>query len=209
MSYVRLGWSVSFTAGIYVNNKVTMNTFGIDMQMMTLTTNSSDHDIGLDRLKYIVLQFNNSIFVNQDDTKAIDQFTKAGFNVISLPSEPCEQIVGLALFYKLNSILEGQIQVLDVNISSSGSTITYLHNDEEEPGPFEDEGWWTASDPNCYANLNNKVVALNHTWKALELHWDSYDAPEEPDIEEISIELTLEPNPKENVVAFKPKDDKK
>ena len=213
MSYVRLGFNPQFFAGVHTPDGVIMNSYHVDMQMMTVSNSSYDQNIALARIKYVIFEeFCNSIFIEETETDAIAAYQAAGFKCVAFPAEPADQIVGLALFFKLNSITEGMMQVLDLNLhSDAGGGVTYLHNDEEEPGPFDDDGWWHGSNPLCgISSQSGKVVSLNElTWKSLDLEWD--DETDEPEVEvEIILDGPIFPeeSPAKNVVEFKPNDKK-
>ncbi len=213
MSYVRLGFNPQFFAGVHTPAGVIMNSYHVDMQMMTVSNSSYDQNIALARIKYVIFEeFCNSIFIEETETDAIAAYEAAGFKCVAFPAEPADQIVGLALFFKLNSITEGMMQVLDLNLhSDAGGGVTYLHNDDEEPGPFDDDGWWHGSNPICSAGRQTgKVVPIaDVTWKSLDLEWD--DETDEPEVEvEIIIDKDLFPEKSsaENVVEFKPNDKK-
>jgi len=213
MSYVRLGFNPQFFAGVHTPDGVIMNSYHVDMQMMTVSNSSYDQNIALTRIKYVIFEeFCNSIFIEETETDAIAAYEAAGFKCVAFPAEPADQIVGLALFFKLNSITEGMMQVLDLNLhSDAGGGVTYLHNDEEEPGPFDDDGWWHGSNPLCgISSQSGKVVSLNElTWKSLDLEWD--DETDEPEVEvEIILDGPIFPeeSPAKNVVEFKPNDKK-
>jgi len=61
---VRLGYSATFTAGVYFESGVIMNTYNADFQLMTKTDDSVDQNIAMERLKYIIYeQFADSIFL--------------------------------------------------------------------------------------------------------------------------------------------------
>ena len=213
MSYVRLGFNPQFFAGVHTPDGVIMNSYHVDMQMMTVSNSSYDQNIALARIKYVIFEeFCNSIFIEETEIDAIAAYEAAGLKCVTFPTEPVDQIVGLALFFKLNSITEGMMQVLDLNLhSDAGGGVTYLHNDDEEPGPFDDDGWWHGSNPICSAGRQTgKVVPIaDVTWKSLDLEWD--DETDEPEVEvEIIIDKDLFPEKSsaENVVEFKPNDKK-
>ena len=213
MSYVRLGFNPQFFAGVHTPDGVIMNSYHVDMQMMTVSNSSYDQNIALTRIKYVIFEeFCNSIFIEETETDAIAAYEAAGLKCVAFPTGPVDQIVGLALFFKLNSITEGMMQILDLNLhSDAGGGVTYLHNDDEEPGPFDDDGWWHGSNPICSAGRQTgKVVPIaDVTWKSLDLEWD--DETDEPEVEvEIIIDKDLFPEKSsaENVVEFKPNDKK-
>ena len=72
MSYVRIGFSPTFTAGIYFDTGVIMNTYSIDLQMITKSTNQVDQNIAMERCKYIIYeQFSDSIIFGKDHNKGV------------------------------------------------------------------------------------------------------------------------------------------
>lgn len=214
MSNVRIGFSPTFTAGIHFDTGVIMNTYSIDLQMITKSTNQVDQNIAMERCKYIIYeQFSDSIIFGKDHNKGvIKKYEDADFRTIVLPDEAADQIVGLALYCKLQAVTEDVMDILDISIRSTmGGGISYLHNDEETTGPYEKPGWWTDAGPSCTTipKARKKVVTLNNpTWKSLDLDWDDGEA-DEPVIE-IKLEKQVEKvdNIGENVVEFKPNDNK-
>jgi len=213
MSYVRIGWSPTFTCGVHFDTGVVMNTYTVDFQMMTKSTNSVDQNIAIERCKYIVYeQFSDSIILGDDDKKHAKKYQDAGFRTIIVPDQPADQLTGLALYCKLQAITEDVLDILDVSIRSSmGGGISYLHNDEETVGPYEKSGWWNDAGPNCSTlpGTRKKVVTINNTtWKNLDLDWD--DGEESETVIEIKLEKKNEKieNLGENVVEFKPNDKK-
>jgi hypothetical protein len=69
-----------------------------------------------------------------------------GVNVTTLPEEPVDQIVGMMLYYKLNAIMEGRMEIVQLDISSRlGDGVWYMHDEDDLSGPFAHEGWWHQS----------------------------------------------------------------
>lgn len=213
MSYVRIGWSPSFTSGVHYDTGVIMNTYTVDFQIMTKSTNTVDQNIAIERCKYIVYeQFSDAIILGTDDKKHAKKYQDAGFRTIILPHQPADQLTGLALYCKLQAVTEDVLEIMDVSIRSSmGGGISYLHNDEETVGPYDKPGWWNDAGPNCSAlsSTRKKVVTMNNqTWKSLDLDWDDGEEPET--VIEIKLETKKDKveNLGENVVEFKPNDKK-
>jgi hypothetical protein len=213
MSYVRIGWSPTFTTGVYFDTGVIMNSYSVDLQIITKSTNQVDQNIAMERCKYIIYeQFSDAIIFGKAHKSLTKKYEEVDFRTIVLPDEPADQIVGLALYCKLQAVTEDVMDILDISIRSTmGGGISYLHHDEETVGPFENTGWWTDSRPGCITipKAGKKVVTLNNpTWKNLDLDWDDGEA-EEPVIE-IKLEKQVEKvdNTGENVVEFKPNDKK-
>ena len=213
MSFVRIGFSPTFTAGIHFDSGVIMNTYSVDLQMMTKSMNTVDHNIALERCKYIIYeQFSDAIILGREHKKLAKKYEDAGFRTIILPDEPADQLTGLALYCKLQSVTEEVLDILDISIRSTmGGGISYLHHDEETVGPYEKAGWWTDTGPSCSTSVpsRKKIVTLNNpTWKGLDLDWD--DGETEDAVIEIKLEKKQEKieNAGENVVEFKPNDKK-
>jgi len=213
MSYVRIGWSPTFTTGVYFDTGVIMNTYSVDLQIITKSTNQVDQNIAMERCKYILYeQFSDAIIFGKAHKSITKKYNEVDFRTIILPDEPADQIVGLALYCKLQAVTEGVMDILDISIRSTmGGGISYLHHDEETVGPYEKPGWWTDAGPSCTTipKARKKVVTLNNpTWKSLDLDWDDGEA-EEPVIE-VKLEKQVEKvdNIGENVVEFKPNDKK-
>jgi len=211
---VRLGYSATFTAGVYFESGVIMNTYNADFQLMTKTDDSVDQNIAIERLKYIIYeQFADSIFLGLSSKNLETKFNDVGFRTIVMPDESADQIVGLVLFSKLNSAMEDKIEVIDISIRSSiGGGVSYLHCEGESVGPLEKSGWWSQPTPICSDknSKTKKIVNLNEiTWKSLDLEWNDGQYEEETIIE-VKLEKQLEKVDikGENVVEFKPNDKK-
>ena len=213
MSNVRIGFSPTFTAGVYFDSGVIMNTYSVDLQMITKSSNTVDHNIAMERCKYIIYeQFCDSIIIGDEDKKLAKKYQDVGFRTLILPNEPADQLTGLALYCKLQAVTEDVMDVLDISLRSTlGGGVSYLHNDEETVGPYDKQGWWNEAGPSCSTlpSTRRKIVTLNNpTWKSLELDWDNGEEPET--VIEIKLERKKDKleNLGENVVEFKPNDKK-
>lgn len=185
---VRFKYSTYFSAGVYYNNAFIVNNYRVTLSFLTATENPTDHEVGMDRIKYFIHnRLANSVFIHKDNHTQCQAFNTANIPVTTLPLEPFDQVVGIALYSKLNAILEDRMLITDLEISSDiGDNITYLHSDDENTGPFNDEGWWLSIDTsNCDYNfvVDDKIVALskNKSWSELDLDWDNPESPEDDD----------------------------
>jgi hypothetical protein len=177
---VRLRYSTVFTAGIFYADQMRMNNYQVKLHLTTNSEEGDDHNIALDRIKYLIHnQLNSTVFINSAEAEQCRLFASAGINVTTLPEDPLDQVIGIMLYCKLNAILESRMIVNDVEICSElGENIVYLHNDQDAQGPFADAGWWSESDAvHCDLTLfdNEKTVALHHIgagWRDLGLNWD-------------------------------------
>jgi hypothetical protein len=100
-----------------------------------------------------------------------------GMNVVALPEEPVDQIIGMMLYYKINAVMEGRMVLTGIDINSSmGSEVWYCHDEEDDPGPFVTQGWW-------HSNASAPIMAISDTedrktvkvtstgWHDLDLDW--------------------------------------
>jgi hypothetical protein len=213
MSNVRIGFSPTFTAGIHFDTGVIMNTYSVHLQMITKSMNTIDHNIAMERCKYIIYeQFCDAIIIGDENKKIAKKYQDVGFRTIIFPNEAADQLTGLALYSKLQAVTEDVIDILDISLRSTmGGGISYLHHDEETAGPYEKPGWWSDAGPNCNTlpSTRKKIVTLNNpTWKSLDLDWDDGEEPET--LIEIKLDKKQDKieNAGENVVEFRPNDKK-
>ena len=135
------------------------------------------------RLNHFVYhELTNTVFIKQDNQEQLKALAAAGIKVTTLPEEPIDQIVGIALYCKLNAILQEQMFVNGVIIQSDlGDNMRYLHNDLESTGPLSSEGWWQDPTPvhsNFKSSSSRKhVVRLNRTrtWQDLDMAWSDVE----------------------------------
>ena len=100
-----------------------------------------------------------------------------GINVVPLPQEPVDQIVGMMLYYKLNAIMEDRILLEETEINSVlGENIVYLHSENEITDVGDIPDWWTTADTvhsDYVAVSTDKIVSMttNTVWRELDLLW--------------------------------------
>ena len=176
---VRLEYDMHWRAAIWFENTLQINNYNLELAITTNTTNPDDHVVSLSRLNHFVYnEMANTVYIHQDDTAQIQALTTAGIKVTTLPEEPIDQIIGIALYCKLNAILQERMIVTGAIIQSDlGDHVRYLHSDRESLGPLEQPGWWQDFTPmhtNFKSTASRKhVVKLNRTlsWQDLEMEW--------------------------------------
>jgi hypothetical protein len=181
---VRLQINLEFPAGIYYDDRLRMNRYTVSVQLCTAATDHEQINIAMDRLKmFVYSELADTVFVNQEDTERAQVLDLLGVNVTTLPEDPIDQIVGLMLYCKLNSVMEGRMFVEQLNISSLlGDDVIYLHDMEDAVGPFQADGWWNASDTshNSFVNIETEenVVKVPTTgWGKYNLNWTDVAEP--------------------------------
>jgi hypothetical protein len=175
---VRIEYPARFLAGIYYQGRLQMNEYTVKIYMMTATTNTDDHNIALNRMKYFIYnKLESGIFIDQKDAEQCQKFIAAGLNVITIPGDPVDQLIGIMLYSKLTAIAEGKLTIGEVEISSFMSDgIVYLHGENENVADVEFPNWWTTNDlVNCENNLlgDSKILSIQNknVWRELELEW--------------------------------------
>ncbi len=183
---VRLEYDMTWSAAIWFEERLQINDYTAELAIYTNTTDQDDHVTSLARLNHFVYhELANTVFINQSDQEQMQALTSAGINITTLPEQPIDQIIGIALYCKLNAILEQRMIVTDVTIQSNlGDNVRYLHSDQEGLGPCEETGWWFESGPvhsNFKPTISSKrqVVKLNRTptWRDLDLEWSGIQEP--------------------------------
>lgn len=175
---VRLQYPATFTAGVIYHGALRMNTYTARIWMTTATEEPVDHTVAYERMRYMFDQIlDSSVFIDHTDTDRCRALIDAGVNIITLPAEPVDQIIGLMLYSKLNAIMQDRMIVHDIEVSSAlGEGMVYLHSDEETVGPFAEDGWWNDPDPLCCHRAmlhTNNVMTMTSapSWRDLELSW--------------------------------------
>ena len=176
----RIQRSFTFVSGIYIENEFYMNIYDIDVQFGVITENIQEQNIALQRMKYLFSNcFDNTVFLCEHDKEAIEKFSHTDLKISLLPEEPYDQIIGIMAFTKLNAITEGRISVIDTCITSKlCDGVVYLHNMDEDTGPFKLKGWWNDSSPKMVdkpiKNKSKKIVKLTKSlsnWDDVNLGW--------------------------------------
>lgn len=175
---VRLQYDTDFLAGIYYDERLQMNSYSVNISMVTKTIDPVETNIAMDRLKFFINEvMSSTVFINQAHMEQAETLTWCGANVTTLPEEPVDQIVGMMLFYKLNAIMEDRIEIVRLDISSSlGEGVWYQHDEDDTIGPFATKGWWhdssTQHDSIEVEPVSNNVVKVVSTgWYEADLDW--------------------------------------
>jgi hypothetical protein len=171
---VRIAQVITFPAGSWHEECLEMNQYTIKLWMMTQSADADEQNIAFRRMKcFVHTQLDSTIFLDQADPKAME-FTQLGLNVTTLPGDPADQLIGIMLFHKLNAIMEGRIDVLEVEISA-GDAVIYLHGENETSESLLQPDWWHTADlthSDVSADPDN-VVSIHPiiAWRDLELDW--------------------------------------
>lgn len=174
----RIHKAFNLLAGLHFGGNYYVNSYEFDLTFNVETSSIDEQNIAMERIHYFLFEkIKNTVFVNQTDVDAINKYTNAGMVVCTLPEDPYDQIIGIMLMVKLNSILEGRLVITDITLASDMSDgVSCLHSFDESIGPFNDKGWWNDNSPkiNDIAVKKAKVVKLaqvKNEWQEPCLNW--------------------------------------
>jgi len=168
---VRLQYHLEFAGGIHMDDMLQINQYQVNLGLATQSTDRVAINVAMDRLKCFVHSvLADAVFINQSNSDLAEVLQMVGANVVTLPEDPVDQIVGLMLFCKLNAIMEGVMAVTTLDICSTlGDEVWYEHTEEDAVGPLAQDGWWHLADT-THNNLTvsepaDKVVKVSpNSW---------------------------------------------
>lgn len=179
----RIERDIYFLAGVHFDDSYFINTYDYTLSMLVETDNPKEHQIAMDRLDFFMKHIvTNSVFVNQEKYDVIENYTNAGINVITLPSEPFDQVVAMTILLKLNTIMENRMKITDITISSLlGEGVRYpiVTETAENADIMMGDKWWyhndtETTDQNIFSfEPENNVVKLfdDTVWAEHNLSW--------------------------------------
>ena len=136
-------------------------------------------------LDYII---EDSVIVCADKTETIQKYIDAGLKVCTSPEEPFDQIVAMMVLLKLNSIMEGNLFVTDIEFTSAiGNGITFELQHEMASAMTPIKGWWTRNDMSIcdLPKEKSNVVEMRNP-----MSWDSVNLSFTNNVE--SVDTTTE-----------------
>ena len=171
----------SLQAGVYFQTKFYMTIYKMTLYMTVETEDIREQNVAIERIKCFFQEcLNNSIFVQDIEVDLIAKYRDAELKVCTLPEEPFDQIICIAIMQKLNSILENRMVVHSINFGSDLSDNVFFNISIDDPvGPFYDNGWWAESNMNISTSTKKskkeKVVKLikNNDWADYGLSWEN------------------------------------
>jgi ABC-type Fe2+-enterobactin transport system substrate-binding protein len=169
---------LEFLGAVYFADELQLNSYQVNLSLVTNTKNSLKINVAMERLKaFVYSELANAVYIHQDQTDVAEMLQMIGSNMVTLPEEPVDQIVGMMLYSKLNAIMEGVMTVVSLDISSSlGDDVWYQHDDEDSMGSFAADGWWhlptVQHDSLSVAGADTKVVEVRpNAWIDYGLMW--------------------------------------
>ena len=168
-----------FLSSVYFEKTHMLNLYTMTLYIDILTDNDKEQLTAMERIFYFLTNYvESSVFINKKEKKQIELYEKAGLQVLTLPEDPFDQIVGLILLRKFNSITEGRVHVSEIKFGSKLSADIRFHNVDEESDEFDDEtAWYNESALNVASTIKKtkkeKVVKFNdiEDWNKIGLVW--------------------------------------
>jgi hypothetical protein len=144
---VRLQYNLEFLGAVYFAEELQLNAYQVNLNLITNTKDVVKINIAMERLKtFVNSELANAVYIHQDHVDMAGILQMAGANIVTLPADPVDQIIGMMLYCKLNAIMEDVMVVVGIDLSSSlGDGVWYQHDEEDGLGPFATDGWWNLS----------------------------------------------------------------
>ena len=172
-----------FLAGVHFKGTYLINSYDLILSMLVETDNAREQNIANERIDHFIKNvLTNSVFVHEECSEDIEKYLDAGIQVCTLPEEPYDQVVAMAVLLKLNTILEGRMKITDVTIGSllsEGIRYPIVSEIAENADMMIADGWWNK--PNlsirnenaCPFDIKNNVVKLfdDDDWLPVGLTW--------------------------------------
>lgn len=193
---VKIGCTMHFTAGFWWDNTLLMNNYTVTFKLLTVTMDHANQNIAVDRLKFMFEEvFTDMIFIADSEKDQIKKLKAAGLRLAILPEEPVDQIIGMMLYSKISAVMEGNVIIRSLMLSSTaGDNIIYEHDSEEAIAPFDRADWWTHSGPECEGISKGRdkvfVISPNKHWRDYGLEWSEQYADDAEESDENVLVFT-------------------
>ena len=169
-------WKTKFKSIIIVDNELFPNEYSVELSLTPHTASLKEQTEYFDRLKNLFEQvFANTITAWREEKLYQTLKISSRNRFIELPRPPYDQIMAAACFCKANSILESNITINHIALSSwQGDGITYtVDKDSNElilldrPDWFSEkfskfDPWWLRPDTATYDQELDKGIYTGH-----------------------------------------------
>ena len=159
-------WKSRFTNTLFLNLKLWPNDTEISLHMTPMTDESNQQHIAFEKYKYVMAKFmQDSIFIEhkKDEYTAFENLNN---EVIDFFSRPIDQVVGVCLLAKMNSIAGEFLQVSAIEIDSyQGENLKFvITQDSPEHSLMCESGitnpWWFEKSPRV-SNFTTQSLTWN------------------------------------------------
>ena len=165
-----ISWSTRFTNSILINNKLWPNDYDIRITFTPETNDMQMQNFVYDKYKCIFNKFlQNSIFIenNQEVFDKMDVFKN---DVVDFVSAPYDQMAGVNIMRKLNSVGGDNLRVISCEIESwQGENLRYTITEDSPEWEILDDlqkeiknPWWLSDQPVMSSFLEKQL-----TWEEI------------------------------------------
>lgn len=174
-------WSTHFTTTVFTGSEILTNIIDLEIYFYCKSDDVVIQNIGFERIKYLTNDLANASLLMNSKNKMFKSLVKTfENNIITLPTEPDDQVLLWCLFKKINKILEDNFILAEIKLSSLlGENVQYsydgetngieLLDDKWEYDKRQFDFWWNRSDTSTYDLVNDTVKKTIYTGKN---HWD-------------------------------------
>jgi hypothetical protein len=173
----RIEKDFNITSAVHFSDKFLINYYNIKISLLVETDNVREQNIAMERLEYFLNEvISHGIFIDSNLQDVIEKYNKAGIRIITLPEEPYDQIIGMIILLKCNSIMENRLVITDLSISSKLSdNVRFCLVTEIAETIFAGDYWWNNIGLNTFdiekSNSKKVVKLFDNEWTELGLTW--------------------------------------
>jgi hypothetical protein len=187
-----LSYECEFETVIVLDEYINPNKYKIKIYFDIETDNGDHQNTAFERIK-IMLEaiFSNSMLINLNNPLLQILAKKTKQRIITLPTEPLDVIVAALLYSKLNAIVEGNLNIQQIDVCSSQADNICVHFDTDFAEDFqsldceyykvtEQKPWWQRSDPSTgdwfeFGKKDTKFHLQKASWDKT-LQWNNISA---------------------------------
>lgn len=167
-----------FHCAAHFEGKFYINYYEMKVSMIVETESIHEQNVAMERTEHFLYNIlEDSVFINQNESGAIEKYENAGIRICTIPEEPYDQIVSMILLLKLNAIMEGRLCVTDMILGSRMSNgVRFTVVREHAVNFFSGDHWWNGSctiiKDNKPPKRKEKIIKLfNDEWAEMGLAW--------------------------------------
>ena len=181
MHLADLKWNTAFTSTILLHESLLPNTYKISLTFNSNTDNIKNQNRAFDRIKFLFQNMLHNGLIMNYKNKHADGLSQYSDKIIMIPEEPFDQIMVAIIHSKLVNIVEGNIQITEVQLNSwQGDNVTYTSEvfgltKLFLEGDFDGVQWWQHSKPITFTPSDLKYKILE--WKDINLEFDKIKKP--------------------------------
>ena len=122
----------NFYCCVVVNTHLCPNSFNVKVKLEPNKDNNKNYNIALERCSVFFNEvLDDSILIGPDSMNKFSNPMGLNGTVHTLPDDPYDHLLSIALFTKLNAIVENVFNVISVSVTSTqGKGVTHTFDDE-------------------------------------------------------------------------------